>query len=400
MKKSHDSSGWLYDLAREVLDPELHVNVVDLGMIRKISHNPSERSAAVEIALTTLSCPLRSEIQSRLRESLSRSEMIDTVTFTTVEMDQVQKVEAMRRARAAAAERDQSTNIRPQTKIIAVSSGKGGVGKSSLTANLALALASQGGAVGLLDADIWGYSIPRMLGVPPGKLVAQGSSESWKISPNEVDVGTGKLKLVSMGLLASSEDEAIMWRGMMLSRALQHFIEDVEWGDMDYLLIDMPPGTGDIHMTLARLLPSSEILIVTTPAQAASRVAARVGDMSRKSNLRLLGVVENMATFECEHGAHYSIFGHGGGQDAASALEIPLLGSIPLTAELSAANDSEGNLFLRTGSLSPSEQAVRAAFTSLALVVQSQLHEEDSKLMGCTARILSAFDELEESVQL
>lgn len=399
MKKSHDSSGWLYDLAREVLDPELHVNVVELGMIRNINYIQRERSATVEIALTTLSCPLRSEIQGRLREALSQSEMIDTVSFTTVEMDQAQKAEAMRRARLAAAERDQSTNIGPRTKIIAVSSGKGGVGKSSLTVNLALALASQGSTVGLLDADIWGYSIPRMLGVPPGKLVAQGSSESWRISPNDVSVGQGNLKLISMGLLASSEDEAIMWRGMMLSRALQHFIEDVEWGDLDYLFIDMPPGTGDIHMTLARLLPAAEILIVTTPAKAASRVAARVGDMSRKSNLRLLGVVENMGAFECEHGTHYSIFGQGGGQDTASALEIPLLGSIPLTAELSAANDGQGNLFLRAGSLSPSEQTIRKAFISLALVVQAQLHEEDSKLMGCTARILSAFDELEASIQ-
>ena len=196
------------------------------------------------------------------------------------------------------------TEIPATTKVVMIASGKGGVGKSSVTANLAAALALRGFTVGVLDADIWGFSIPRMLGVD-GRL--QGKPDQKK--PNEAKMvphvracGEGTLKVVSMGFLVDDEETALMWRGLMLNRAVQHFVEDVSWGDMDYLLIDMPPGTGDVQMGLARLLPRAEMIVVTTPARSAQKVAVRAVNMARKSYLRVVGVIENMSDFTCEHG--------------------------------------------------------------------------------------------------
>ena len=195
--------------------------------------------------------------------------------------------------------------------MLAIASGKGGVGKSSVTVNLAVALAARGLVVGVLDADIWGFSVPRLLGMEGDVEARQG-----KMVPLERRVGAGTLRVLSMGFLAD-EEQAIMWRGLVLNRAVQQFLQDAHWGDLDYLLIDLPPGTGDIQMGLARLLPRTELLVVTTPPVAAQKVAARAADMARRGYLRVAGVIENMSDFTCEHGTTYALFGSGGGERLA-----------------------------------------------------------------------------------
>ena len=209
------------------------------------------------------------------------------------------------------------TDIPPTTRVLAVASGKGGVGKSSISVNLAVALARRGLVVGLLDADIWGHSVPRLLG-----LDGVVHAEKGKMIPLERPVGAGLLKVISMGFL-SGEDEAIMWRGLMLNRAVQHFLEDVRWGGIDYLVIDLPPGTGDVQMGLARMIPRTEVLVVTTPNKAAQAVAGRAADMARKGHIRVAGVIENMSAFTCGHGETYEIFGSGGGRRLAEQIGVP-----------------------------------------------------------------------------
>ena len=230
-------------------------------------------------------------------------------------------------ARLKARENAEPTQVSPVTRVIAVSSGKGGVGKSSVSVNLAVALQQLGYRVGLLDADIWGFSIPRMLGIEE-RLEADDTTRL--IQPG---VAHG-IKLVSTGLIIDSEETALMWRGLMLSKALEQFLSQVEWGDLDYMVIDMPPGTGDIQMALSRLLPQAEMIVVTTPQKAAQKVAVRVADMARRSYMPIIGVVENMSGFECAHGETYALFGAGGGAELADDLNVPLLGQVPLNAEV------------------------------------------------------------------
>ena len=223
----------------------------------------------------------------------------------------------MARARLLARDPAPATDIPDTARVIAVASGKGGVGKSSVTVNLAVALARRGLTVGVLDADIWGFSVPRLLGMQ-GEVEARDK----KMVPLERRIGDGVLRVLSMGFLAD-EDSAIMWRGLILNRAVQQFLEDVHWGDLDYLLIDMPPGTGDIQMGLARMLPRTEVIVVTTPPVAAQKVAARTADMARKGYLRVAGVIENMSDFTCEHGTSYALFGSGGGARLAADVGSP-----------------------------------------------------------------------------
>ena len=210
--------------------------------------------------------------------------------------------------------------------MICVASGKGGVGKSTVTANLAAALALEGHSAGALDADVWGYSIPRMLGVPGKPRV----SEQRKILPIEA---AGGVKVMSIGFFVE-EDAAVVWRGPMLHKAIQQFLEDVDWGELDYLLIDLPPGTGDVSMTLAQLLPQAKMLLVTTPQPAAQQVAHRAAEMATKFDLEILGVVENMSGFTTPDGTRHTIFGEGGGQLLADEIDVPLLGKVPLQEEL------------------------------------------------------------------
>jgi ATP-binding protein involved in chromosome partitioning len=299
-------------------------------------------------------------------------------------MTQEEKSAVMQRARWQARENAPGTEVLPTTRVIAVASGKGGVGKSSVTVNLAAALAGQGRTVGVLDADIWGFSVPRMLGVE-GRL---GGSEG-KIDPNVVEVPNlddpsgprGHVKVVSMGFLVDDAETALMWRGLILARALEQFLTDVRWGEMDYLLIDMPPGTGDIQMALARLLPSTELLVVTTPALAAQQVAARVADMARRSYLKVLGVIENMSAFAAPDGTRHAIFGEGGGAALAEEVDVPLIGAVPIEAAVSAGGDAG-----KPVAITAPDSAAGAEFRRIAgRIVDELLPPLD--LSSCTARI-------------
>ncbi len=280
-----------------VIDPELGDNVVDLGMVRSVSVDEAG-AVTVTIALTVAGCPLQKQLRTDVEGRVGAVPGVSSVTVRMGEMDADEKAALMARARWKARDRGITTDIPPTARILAVASGKGGVGKSSVTANLAVSLAARGLTVGVLDADIWGFSLPRMLGVD-----AQVEAADSKMVPVEAPVPPGLLKVLSMGLIGgATEDQAIMWRGLILNRAVQHFLEDVRWGHLDYLLIDMPPGTGDVQMGLARMLPRADMVLVTTPALAAQKVAARAADMARRGYLRVAGVVENMTAFVCDHG--------------------------------------------------------------------------------------------------
>ena len=248
--------------------------------------------------------------------------------------------------------------VDPLTRVVAVGSGKGGVGKSSLSVNLAVALAAAGRRVGLLDADIWGFSIPRMLGVSGARLEA---GPDRKIVPLEA----AGLQLVSTGLLLDDEDRALMWRGLMLSKALEQFLRDVAWDPgLDYLVLDLPPGTGDVQMALARLLPQAGLVVVTTPQKAAQKVAVRVADMARRSYLPVVGVIENMSGFTTEDGRHYALFGEGGGRELAEALGVPLLAEVPLDPFVVEGGDN-GRPVVTAHPEAPSARAITAAAARL-----------------------------------
>jgi len=368
---------------RGVIDPELHASIVELGMVRDVRVGDSG-AVTVKVALTTAGCPLRAQIRSDVESKVRGMPGVTDVDVEYGEMTQDEKSAVMQRARWEAHENAPGTEVLPTTRVIAVASGKGGVGKSSVTVNLAAAIAGQGRTVGVLDADIWGFSVPRMLGVE-GRL---GGSDG-KIDPNVVDVpnhedpsdAAGRIKVVSMGFLVDDAQTALMWRGLILARALEQFLTDVRWGEMDYLLIDMPPGTGDIQMALARLLPSTELLVVTTPARAAQQVAARVADMARRSYLKVLGVVENMSAFAAPDGSRHAIFGEGGGASLAKEIGVPLIGAVPIEAAVSAGGDAGEPV-----AMTAPDSAVGAEFRRIAgRVVDDLLPPLD--LSSCTARI-------------
>lgn len=315
-----------------VIDPELHTDIVDLGMVGDITIEGG--AVIVEVALTIASCPMRGQIEADVERRVVSLRDVDSVTIRVSVMSQEQRSTLMERARMRAREQATPTAVSPATRVITVSSGKGGVGKSSLSVNLALAISGQGHTVGLLDADIWGFSAPRMLGATETRLSA---NESRKILPTEAQ----GIHLVSTGLLIGDEDTALMWRGLMLTKAVEQFLNDVAWPpDLGYLIIDMPPGTGDVQMALARLLPQAEMVVVTTPQTAAQKVAARVADMARRSHMPIIGVIENMAGFTTADGSHYDIFGSGGGVALADDLGVELLGSIPIDPNVASGGDS------------------------------------------------------------
>jgi ATP-binding protein involved in chromosome partitioning len=303
-------------------------------------------------------------------------EWVGSAEVHVAAMDAEERAAVMARARWKAREDAPETAVPATARVLAVASGKGGVGKSSVTVNLAVALASRGLTVGILDADIWGFSVPRLLGMEGDVEARQG-----KMVPLERVVGGGLVRVLSMGFLAD-EEKAIMWRGLVLSRAVQQFLQDAHWGDLDYLLIDLPPGTGDIQMGLARLLPRTELLVVTTPPVAAQKVAARAADMARRGYLRVAGVIENMSDFTCEHGTTYALFGSGGGERLARSLGVPLVGSIPLHPDLAAAGDAgEPVAMPGTGS------ELAGAFAALARAIAEDV-APIVQTDGCTARML------------
>jgi ATP-binding protein involved in chromosome partitioning len=372
-----------------VLDPELHASIVDLGMVHNIDVS-AEGDVVVKIALTTAACPLRGQIGNDVRSKIAGLPGVREVSVEYDEMTQEERSNVMQRARLQASQSAPPTEVSAITRVIAVGSGKGGVGKSSITANLAAALATRGLTVGVLDADIWGFSIPRMLGVQARLAGSKMPDGTGKILPFEVEVaGGGKLKVVSMGLLVDNEDTALMWRGLILAKALEQFLVDVRWGDLDYLLIDMPPGTGDIQMALARLLPQAEMLVVTTPAQGAQKVAARVADMARRSYLKVLGVVENMHAFIAPDGSSHAIFGSGGGKRLAALTGAPLVGEIPIDGAVSEGGDIGQPVVLAHPEL-PAAQAL----TEVARRIAEELLPP-VEMAGCTARIFDLVKNLE-----
>ncbi len=358
---------------RAVVDPELGDDIVDLGMVRGV-----EVSAAgdvrLEIALTIAGCPLRAQIERDVRGSVGALPGVRTVELSMAQMDAAERSALMARARHKARERAPATAVPPGARVLAVASGKGGVGKSAVTVNLAAALARRELTVGVLDADIGGFSVPRLLGMQ-GRLEAR----QGKMVPLERPAGRGVLRVLSMGFLAE-EDRAVMWRGLLLNRAVQQFLQDAHWGDLDYLLVDLPPGTGDVQMGLARMVPRAEMLLVTTPPLAAQRVAARAADMAARGYLRVAGVVENMSDFTCEHGTTYKLFGAGGGERLAAELGVPLVGTIPLHPDMAESGDTGRPVALGDGELA-------AVFSKLATAVAERIAPV-LEMNGCTARLL------------
>ena len=365
---------------RGVIDPELHADIVELGMVRDIAIDGG--SVVIEIALTIAACPMRDQIENDVVRKVGAIPGVGSVTTQVVAMTQEQRSELMERARLWARENAQPTMVSPTTRVLAVSSGKGGVGKSSVSVNLALAIAEFGYPTGLLDADIWGFSIPRMLGVISERLMA---GEDRKIEPLQA-MG---LDVVSTGLLLDDEDTALMWRGLMLSKALEQFLTDVAWSDeLQYLIIDMPPGTGDVQMALSRLLPQAEMVVVTTPQRAAQKVAARVADMARRSHMPIVGVVENMAGFTTEEGRHYELFGAGGGQELADDLAVPLLGQVPLDPGVVSGGD-DGHPVVAQDRSGPAAEA----FRDIAKRVTELVPPADQDT--CSARIAVLAEQIE-----
>jgi ATP-binding protein involved in chromosome partitioning len=320
-----------------VIDPELGDNVVDLGMVRGVDVRPDGR-VIVEIALTVAGCPLRTQLRSDVESRVGGLPGVRSVEVAMSVMDADERGALMDRARRKAQEdRALSTDIPPTARVLAVSSGKGGVGKSSVTVNLAVALAAAGQKVGLLDADIYGHSIPRMLGV---------TGRPTQVEQMIMPPSAHGVKAISSGMLKKG-NEPLPLRGPILHRLLQQFLADVYWGDLDVLLLDLPPGTGDVAISAAHLVPGSELIVVTTPQLASAEVAERAGSLAAQLHQRVVGVIENMAYLPCPHcGERVEVFGSGGGAAVAEALTrvtgalVPVLGEVPIDVRLRESGDS------------------------------------------------------------
>ena len=316
------------DALRGVLDPELHRSIVDLGMVGEVTVDAGR--VQVSIKLTVAGCPLKAEIQRRVSDTLVAVPGVEGVHVTLDTMSNEERM-SVRSGIIGSDKRASPFLEGARTNVILVASGKGGVGKSSITANLAVALAARGHSVGLLDADVYGYSIPRMMGASRAPVML-GDDLILPVEAHGV-------RLMSVGFMAS-DDQPVIWRGPMLHKALTSFVTEVFWDDPDYLLVDLPPGTGDVALSLASLAPTAKLVIVTTPQMAAQKVAQRAGGMARRVNLEVLGVIENMSWFVApDTGTRYEIFSGGGGQSLADDLKVPLLGQIPLESDVARAGD-------------------------------------------------------------
>lgn len=382
---SPPSADEVRNMLRAVIDPELGDNIVDLGMATGVTVSP-DGLVTIGIKLTIKGCPLRVQIKNDIESRVTTHPGVTKVKIEWGEMNAQERSDVMTRARWNAREQAPDTQIPLSTRILAIASGKGGVGKSSVTVNLATAIAQLGNVVGVLDADIWGFSIPRMLGMSD-RLEAKriDGSEKPQIIPNERAVGRGLLKVVSTGMLVEDESTALMWRGLMLTKAVEQFLRDVHWGKLDYLLIDMPPGTGDVQMGLARMLPRTDLIIVTTPSVSAQKVAIRAADMARRSFLRVAGVIENMSTFTCEHGSSYPLFGEGGGRALADEIGSELLGSVPIESAVANGGDTgEPVALIGTGAAAQEFRAIAQRIISETVPV--------AEMAGCSARVLDAVE--------
>jgi ATP-binding protein involved in chromosome partitioning len=348
------------DNLRAVIDPELRRSIVDLGMVRSIEVREGGRVEVV-VSLTTPGCPIRNHFQQAVAQEVSK---LDGVTAVEVGFDVLSDSEKQNLQQVLGRRGLPEGALAQVKNVICVASGKGGVGKSTMTANLAAALQAEGHATGALDADVYGYSIPRMLGVNRKPEV----NAERKIIPLQTPSG---VRVMSIGFFVE-ENAAVVWRGPMLHKAIQQFLEDVAWGELEYLLLDLPPGTGDVSMTLANLLPQAKFLIVTTPQPAAQSVASRAAEMARKVDLEVLGVIENMSGFTAPDGSRVTIFGEGGGQLLADELGAPLLGKVPLSEALR--EHADAGLPLATEHPDdPASQAIRQAARGIVATTPQEL---------------------------
>src|SRR5579862_397956 len=345
-----------------VLDPEIRKPITELGMVKHVEVAPGG-AVRVEVWLTVAGCPLRDTITREVTAAVGKLPGVSSVRVDLDVMSEDQRKDMQSTLRGGAPERvipfAQPSSL---TRVYAVASGKGGVGKSSVTVNLAAALAASGQKVGLVDADIYGHSVPRMLGVtgrptPVEKMIMPPSAHG--------------VKVISIGMFTDG-NKPVVWRGPMLHRALQQFLADVYWGDLDVLLLDLPPGTGDVAISVAQLLPSAELLIVTTPQVAAAEVAERAGAIATQTHQRIVGVIENMAYLVCPHcGEQTDLFGSGGGATVAAALsrlsgtQVPLLGQVPIDVRLREGSDRGMPLVLGDPD-SPAALALRKVADDLA----------------------------------
>jgi len=355
---------------RPVQDPELHRSIVDLGMVRDITINDDDVN--VVIALTIAGCPLRAEIDNRVRTAVQGLDGVTTAApeFTVMTDEERAKVREIMQGNPGATAGSQPAHGHAEgrtipmadpsskTRVLLIASGKGGVGKSSVTTNLAVALAQRDHKVAIIDADVWGFSIPRMLGIDRPPVVI----DTMLVPPEAHGVS-----VISMGFFAE-EDQAVIWRGPMLHKALEQFLTDVYWDEPDFLLIDLPPGTGDISISMAGFLPRSEVYVVTTPQPVAQKVAQRAATMADKVDLDVRGVIENMSWFTGDDGKRYELFGAGGGQELADKVNVPLLGKIPLMPQMRDGAD-HGRPIVATDP----ESEAGAVFASIAETIDVEL---------------------------
>ncbi|HEV7863429.1 MAG TPA: Mrp/NBP35 family ATP-binding protein [Acidimicrobiia bacterium] len=335
---------------QKVEDPELNRSIVDLQMVKSVSVN--DYLVRVTVAAPSPEYPLRNELRDRVSAAVSAVSGVSSVAVDLAVMseDEQKALVNLLQPPGEGGGR-QNPFLTARTRVLAVASGKGGVGKSSVTTNLSIALAKAGYSVAAVDADVWGFSMPRMLGIERPPVV---------IDTLIVPPAAHGVKLVSMGFFAR-EDQPVIWRGPMLHKALEQFLTDVWWGDPQFLIIDMPPGTGDVALSMAQFLPRAEVVVVTTPQPAAQKVAQRAAFMAQKVNLTVTGVIENMSWFRGDDGKAYDLFGTGGGQELADTLGVPLLGQVPLVPELREGGDV-GRPILVTD---PDNEASKA-FTEIA----------------------------------
>jgi ATP-binding protein involved in chromosome partitioning len=331
----------IVEAIRPVQDPELHRSIVDLGMLKEVVE--ADGAVRVLVALTTPGCPLKNEITNRVQAAVAALDGVKAVQvdFTAMTPEELAALRQQLNGNPAATAGSQPAHGHAQgraipfadpssrTRVLLIASGKGGVGKSSVSTNLAVALARRNKKVAIVDADVWGFSIPRMLGISSDPVVI----DSMLVPPEAHGV-----RVISMGFFAE-EDQAVIWRGPMLHKALEQFLTDVFWDDPDFLLIDLPPGTGDVSLSISQFLPRAEVYVVTTPQPAAQRVAQRAAAMAEKVHLEVKGVIENMSWFTGDDGKRYEIFGSGGGRELAERLEVPLLGQVPLLNDLREGSD-------------------------------------------------------------
>ncbi|HLM85991.1 MAG TPA: Mrp/NBP35 family ATP-binding protein [Solirubrobacteraceae bacterium] len=342
-----------------VIDPELHRSIVELDMVRSIDVS-ANGVVDVTVSLTTPGCPIKGHFQSAVAQAVGALDGVSHVNVYFDVLSDSQKAALQQKLGRGSLPAGALAQV---ANVLCIGSGKGGVGKSTLTANLAAALVGEGKRVGVLDADVWGYSIPRMYGLGATR---PDVSPQRKIIP----LAAHGVKVMSIGFFVE-EDAAVVWRGPMLHKALTQFLQDVEWGALDYLLVDLPPGTGDVSMTLAQLLPQAQFLIVTTPQATAQKVARRAAQMAHKVDLRICGVVENMSGFATPTGERFAIFGEGGGQELADELDVPLLGRVPLTMPLREHADS-GVPLVREDPDDPAAQAIRQVARGLIALAPAQ----------------------------